>query len=117
MVKLEDLIILDKDIDISQEETLHHGTKRRLTTSATMSTITGTGIKLFAAGTTATITVTSKDASGNLIGTGGDKWLVKITNEWAKANDYACFSVSGAATTLSSKISGLMHILTILFIL
>ena len=81
LVKLEDLIILEKDNDINQAEALHHGTKRRLATSATMSTITGTGLQSFAAGTSATITVISKDASGNLIGAGGDKWIIKITNE------------------------------------
>ena len=108
MVKLEDLIIVEKDNDINQAVVFHQGAKRRLATSYSMSTITGTGLQSFAAGTAATITVISKDASGNLIGTGGDKWLVKITNEWTKVNDYTCIGVSGAQNTLSSPISGMM---------
>ena len=46
-----------------------------------MSTISGTGVKDLYPGTTGVITVTSRDSSGNLIGTGGDTWIVKITNE------------------------------------
>ena len=59
-------------------------------------------------GTTGVITVTSRDSSGNLIGTGGDFWIVKITNEWTKENDYTWVGVTGAANTLSSAISGTM---------
>ena len=73
-----------------------------------MSTISGTGIQTFKVGSTVTVTVTSKDSSGNLIGVGGDIWLIKITNECTKANDYEWAIVSSAATTLSSSISGVM---------
>ena len=66
---------------MNQAVVLNHSVKRRLATSYSMSTITGTGIQSFAAGTSVIITVTSKDTSGNLIGTGGDIWIIKITNE------------------------------------
>ena len=102
------MFVLDKDSKIYINSEQSHGVKRRLATSASMSTISGNGLQSIAAGTVGTINVTSRDSSGNLIGTGGDLWVVKITNEWTKANDYSCVGVSGAANTLSSAISGTM---------
>ena len=102
------MFVLDKESKIYINSEQNHGVKRRLVTSASMSTISGNGLQSIAAGTVGTINVTSRDSSGNLIGTGGDLWVVKITNEWTKANDYTCVGVSGAANTLSSPISGTM---------
>ena len=102
------MFVLDKDNKIYLNSEQNHGVKRRLATSASMSTISGNGLQSIAAGTVGTINVTSRDSSGNLVGTGGDTWIVKITNEWTKENDYTWVGVTGAANTLSSAISGIM---------
>ena len=34
------------------------------------------------------VTVTAKDSSGNTITTGGEKFLLKVSNVWIKKNNY-----------------------------
>ena len=103
-----DMLIIGKEGNIYINSEQNHGVKRRLATSASMSTISGNGLQSIAAGTVGTINVTSRDSSGNLIGTGGDIWIVMITNEWTKENDYTWVGVTGAANTLTTAISGIM---------
>ena len=44
------------------------------------SIVSGSGIASFHAGTTVSIIVRAKDTYGNYITTGGDKFIVKISN-------------------------------------
>ena len=73
-----------------------------------MSSVSGTGIQTLSKLVPRTVNVTAKDASGNLIGSGGDVWIVRVSNECTKANDYYCSTVSGAASVLSGSFSGVM---------
>ena len=58
------------------------------------------------AGTSATITVQANDANGVLT-SGGDTYIIKISNRWTKINNYYC-SLNSGSIPLTSNINGVM---------
>ena len=81
--------------------------RRSLSISTTNSVVSGAGISDIATGLTRTIVVTAKDSSGNIITTGGELLMIRITNLWSYANSHYC-SPNGATTPLSSLVSDMM---------
>ena len=76
-------------------------------TSASNSVVSGTGITDFYSDTTVTIFVTVKNAFGTLMTSGGDTFIVKISNLWTQINSNLC-EVNGNSNTLASSINGVM---------
>lgn len=70
----------------------------------TQSDITGTGVQNLQAFDTVTVTVTAKDSSGNLIGTGGSILTIEVHNECTLDIDLVCTEVIGATQVLASPI-------------
>ena len=84
-------------------------TKRVLTsTSASVSSVTGSGITTIEPYKNYTVTVTAKDSGGVLIGTGGDSFYVRISNECTISSQVDWTVVGGAASTMSSPFEALM---------
>ena len=75
--------------------------------SAANSVVSGTGISNIASGVTGTVTVTAKDSLGNTITTGGEIFMIKISNICSKANSHY-WAPSGATTPLASNINDIM---------
>ena len=71
------------------------------------SIVSGSGIASFHAGTTVSIIVRAKDTYGNYITTGGDKFIVKISNPWTKYNSFY-WKLTGSSGALSSNINAVM---------
>ena len=69
--------------------------------------MSGSGIQNIATGLTGQITVTAKDSSGNTITTGGELFMIRISNTWTLTNSHYC-SPTGATAPLSSFISDMM---------
>ena len=63
--------------------------------SAQTTIISGSGIANIAIGITVNIIVTAYDLNSNQVLTGGDVFIVKISNLWTKYNEYYC-SPSGS---------------------
>ena len=77
-----------------------------LSADASHSVVSGSISPSLIAGTSATITVQANDANGNLT-SGGDKYIIKISNRWTKINSYYC-SLNSASIPLTSNINGMM---------
>lgn len=67
--------------EISTGGTGCQGKRRSLAMDITQSTVTGTGLVTLEAFVTATVTVVAKDASGNLVGSGGETIKVELHNQ------------------------------------
>ena len=84
-------------------------TRRILTsTSPTQSTVSGSGITSIEPFKNYTVTVTAKNSGGTLVGTGGDSFYVRISNECTKTTQVDWTVISGAANTMSSPFEALM---------
>ena len=83
--------------------------KHRILTAsdASKSEVTGLDLTQVSQGNTINITVTAKDSSGNSIASGGEKFIVKISNACTKYNQYYC-APSGSTKPLSSNINDVM---------
>ena len=71
--------------------------------SAANSVISGTGIYDNVSGKTVNVTVTAKSSSGASINTGGELFVVRISNNWLKYNEHY-WQPSGNSNTLSSNV-------------
>ena len=77
-------------------------------TSASMSTVTGTGISNNNALSSQTVTVVAKDSSGNNRNVGGDKFYIRVDNRSTWSDGFSCTFVAGSPTTITTPIFALM---------
>ena len=78
-----------------------------ISASAQTSIVSGSGIANIAIGTTVNIIVTAYDLNSNQVLTGGDAFIVKISNLWTKYNEYY-WSPNGIPGPLSTNINDIM---------
>ena len=84
-------------------------TKRALTlTDASNSVVSGDGIANIEPFKNYTVTVTAKDLASANVGTGGDSFYVRISNECTITSQTEWKTVVGAANTMSSQFEALM---------
>ena len=86
----------------SKSEEIAHR-RSLIAASAANSVVSGSGIFDIASGTTVTVTVTAKDSSGAPINTGGELFVVRVSNTWSKYNEHY-WKPSGNSNTLSSNV-------------
>ena len=84
-----------------------HNQRSLTAASALQSVVSGTGIANFTPGSTLEVIVTAKDSNGNDITTGGELFLVIVSNIWTKYNQYYC-QPSWGTGPLSTNIEGIM---------
>ena len=78
--------LVDNKINNNNHREPYH--RSLVAASASNSVVSGTGVTTFAKQTMSVVTVTAKDSSGNTITTGGEKFLLKVSNVWTKKNNY-----------------------------
>ena len=80
---------------------------RSLAASPAYSEVGGLGSLQIIKGDPINITVKAKDSAGNYIFTGGELFMIKISNLWTKKNDHYC-SPDGNSSPLTSNVNDIM---------
>ena len=75
--------------------------------SVASSIVSGIGSTEVVKGDTVIIRVDAKDSSGNSISTGGENFMIKISNSWTKTNDHY-WDLTGSSNILSTSVYSIM---------